>query len=309
MSESAVRAPSAAEHEEMSTQAQAAESGGPAGAWLLPAGVMAALVCLLYAPVAGRLVAQWWQDPEYGHGFLVPLFAGYLLWTRRARCLTAPRAPSNWGLLVILASTGLLVAGTLGAELFLTRLSLVVLLAGLVLFFAGRHVLRATAFPLGFLVLMIPLPGVVYNQLTFPLQLLASRLAAACLEALQLPVLREGNILWFSSYSLEVVEACSGVRSLMSLVVLAVAYGCLLERRRWLRAVLVALMLPIAVASNALRVVATGVLSYFYGPQSADSFLHLFSGWLIFLVALAMLLSAHWLLVAGARLYGRRSHA
>jgi exosortase len=193
----------------------------------------------------------------------------------------------------MLGAIGLLLAGTLGAELFVARFSLIFLLVGMLLFFAGWETLRAVAFPLAFLGLMIPLPALIYNQLTFPLQLLASRLSANALEFCSIPVLREGNVLVLPNYSLEVVEACSGIRSLMSLIALAVAYGYFVEQRLWARITLVVLMLPIAVASNALRVVGAGVLTYFWGPHSAEGFFHLFQGWLIFVSAVACMLLVH----------------
>ena len=171
----------------------------------------------------------------------------------------------------------------------------------MLLFFAGWKMLRAVAFPLVFLVLMIPLPALIYNQVTFPLQFLASRLASNSLELVGIPVLREGNVLVLPNYSLEVVEACSGIRSLMSLIALAVAYGYFVEKRLWARTTLVVLMLPIAVASNALRVVGAGVVTYFWGPQYAEGFFHFFQGWLIFVSSVACMLSVHWLLSHVAR--------
>src|ERR1700730_15220709 len=195
---------------------------------------------------------------------------------------------------MMLGAIGLLVAGTIGAELFISRSSLLFLIGGMILFFAGWKMLRAVAFPLVFLVLMIPLPALIYNQVTFPLQLLASRLSSNCLELLGVPVLREGNVLVLPNYSLEVVEACSGIRSLMSLIALALAYGYFADRRLWARIVLVTLMLPIAVASNALRVVGAGVVTYFWGPQWAEGFFHFFQGWLVFVSAVLCMLLVHW---------------
>ncbi len=290
----------------MSAPAQIVEATERRNQWLLPAVVLGGLVAALYAPVLKMLVEQWWQDPNYGHGFFVPVFVGYLLWQARDRWLSIEPAPTNFGFLVMLGAVALLIAGTLAAELFVSRFSLLVLLAGMTLFLAGWRMLGALAFPLGYLALMIPLPAIVYNQVTFPLQLIASRFAAACLDLAQVPVLREGNLLLLPNYTLEVVEACSGVRSLMSLVALAIALGYLLEKRLWARLALVALAFPITVVCNGLRVVLTGVLTYLFGPQPAEGFFHIFSGWLIFLAALALLLAAHWLL---ARLPGRRELA
>lgn len=254
------------------------------------------LVGLLYASVVEQMALQWWQDPNYGHGFLVPVFASYVLWKKKRTWQSVELEPSNLGLLVMLGAMVMLIAGSLGAELFLSRSSLLVLLSGMVLFLAGRKMLRALGFPLVYLSLMIPLPVIVYNQVTFPLQFLASKLAANCLELLRVPVLREGNVLFLPNYALEVVEACSGIRSLMSLIALAIAYGYFAEKRLWARIALVALMLPIAVASNATRIIGTGLLTYFFGPQYAEGFFHVFSGWSIFAAALALMLVAHWVL-------------
>ena len=280
----------------LNTQAPNWESFGSRKHALVLGLILAGLVGALYAPELKRLVLQWWQDPDYGHGFFVPLFAGYVLRRERSRWQKVALEPSNFGLLVMFGAIGLLVVGSLGAELFVSRFSLLVLLAGMVLFLAGWKMLSALAFPLGFLVLMIPLPKIIYNEVTFPLQLVASRFAASCLESVQVPALREGNLLVLPNYTLEVVEACSGIRSLMSLLALAIAYGYLAESRRWARLVLVAVMLPIAVVSNGLRIVGTGVLTYAFGPQAAEGFFHLFSGWLIFLTAMVFMLLVHWLL-------------
>ena len=263
----------------------------------LPKGlVIVGLVAALYGPVLTQMVIQWWQDPDYGDRFVVPVFVGYVLSQRRHKLRQVSLEPNNFGFPLMLGAIGLLIVGTLGAELFVSRSSLLFLLGGILLFFAGWKMLSAVAFPLAFLALMIPLPALIYNQVTFPLQLLASRLASNSLELLGIPVLREGNVLVLPNYSLEVVEACSGIRSLMSLIALAVAYGYFVEQRLWARITLVVMMLPIAVASNALRVVGTGVVTYFWGPQYAEGFFHFFQGWLIFVSAVGCMLFVHWFL-------------
>ena len=263
----------------------------------LPKGlVISGLVAALYGPVLTQMVIQWWQDPDYGDRFVVPVFVGYVLSQRRHKLRQVSLEPNNFGFPLMLGAIGLLLVGTLGAELFVSRSSLLFLLGGILLFFAGWKMLSAVAFPLAFLGLMIPLPALIYNQVTFPLQLLASRLASSSLELLGIPVLREGNVLVLPNYSLEVVEACSGIRSLMSLIALAVVYGYFVEQRLWARITLVVMMLPIAVASNALRVVGAGVVTYFWGPQYAEGFFHFFQGWLIFVSAVACMLFVHWFL-------------
>ncbi|MGH9680490.1 MAG: exosortase [Candidatus Acidiferrales bacterium] len=280
----------------MSTMAQATEPVDQAEISLPKGLVIVALTAVLYAPILMRMVMQWWQDPDYGHGSFVPLISGYILWSQRGRWMRSEINPNNFGLGVMIGAVGLLLAGSLGAELFSSRLSLLVLLAGMILFWAGWKFLRAVSFPLSFLIFMIPLPVILYNQITFPLQLLASRLAASWLELVHIPVLRDGNILIMSNLSLEVVEACSGIRSLMALITLATAYGFFVEPRRWVRYALVFLMVPTAIFSNAIRVMGAGVLAHRFGPAAAEGFLHEFSGWVIFLTALVLMFACHWIL-------------
>src|SRR5580704_10772708 len=251
------------------------------------------LVVFLYAPVLRGLVTQWARDPDYSYGFFVPVFSGYVLWRLRERLAMNKTKPSNLGFLVMMGAVCLLLLGSLGADLFTSRLSLLVLLSGIVLFLSGWQVLRVVSFPLGFLVFMIPLPAIIYNQITFPLQLLASRLASSWLELVGVPVLRNGNVLVLSSYSLEVVEACSGVRSLMTLVSLAVAYGYLAESRVWVRCALALLMVPTAIITNATRVTIAGILAHKFGAATSEGFVHVFSGWLVFLFALVLLFLFH----------------
>jgi len=264
--------------------------------WLVWFTILLSLLVLLYASVLRLLVAQWWTDPNYGHGFFVPLFSGYILWHQRERWTKSEIEPSNFGLLVMLGAVALLFIGSLGAELFTSRFSLLVLIAGIILFLAGWKMLRAVVFPLAFLIFMIPIPVIIYNQITFPLQLIASRLATVWLEVVGVPVLRDGNVLVLSNFSLEVAEACSGIRSLMSLIALAVAYGHLAEPRRWVRYALVLLMVPSAIVTNAVRIMGAGVLAHKFGPQAAEGFLHQFSGWVVFLATLVLIFLCHWIL-------------
>ena len=264
--------------------------------WFVWPTILSGLVLLLYAPVLKSLVSQWWSDSDYSHGFFVPLFSAYILWHQRQRWMKTEIKPSNFGLLVMLGAIGLLLLGSLGAELFTSRFSLLALLTGMILFLGGWKFLRAVSFPLCFLIFMIPLPQIIYNQITFPLQLLASRFATFWLDLVHVPVLRDGNVLVMSDYSLEVVEACSGIRSLMTLISLAVIYGYLLERRLWVRVLLVVLMVPSAIVSNAIRIMGAGMMAHRFGPAAAEGFLHGFSGWVIFLVALLLLFAFHQIL-------------
>lgn len=254
--------------------------------------ILALLTGVLYAPALKDLVERWWQDPNYSHGFLVPIFVGFLLWRNRD-WMWVQAEPSALGLGAILAAVLFLIAGTLAAEAFLSRFSLVLMIWGIVLYLGGWRQLKALAFPLGFLLFMIPLPSIIYYQVTFPLQLISSRFATWTLQVASVPVLREGNLLILPNFTLEVVEACSGIRSLFALFTLTVAYGYLLEKRTWVRLVLVGFMIPIAIVSNGLRISIAGILASTLGPSAAQGFFHLFEGWVIFLFALILLFLAH----------------
>jgi exosortase len=239
------------------------------------------------------LARDLWESEDNSHGFLVPVFVTFVLWHERSRYRPVPQAPSGLGLAINLFSLTLLIGGTLGADYFTARFSLCTLLAGIVVYLSGWKMLRAVAFPLAYLALMIPLPNIIHNQITFPMQLLASRIAETLISLTGVPVFREGNLLRVPFYSVEVVQACSGIRSLLSLVALGAAYAYAAETRSWLRVMLVILMLPIAIFTNAVRIMSACLLGYKVGPEWAEGFVHLFSGWLIFVVALTLLYFIH----------------
>ena len=186
-----------------------------------------------------------------------------------------------------------LVIGQMGAELFLARFSLVLSLASLIVLFLGWNYLRALFFPVAFLLLMIPIPAILFNQITFPLQLLASKVAASVLPLLGVPILREGNVINLPAMTLEVAEACSGIRSLMSLITLAIIYGYLMEKRIALRLVLALASVPIAVAANSVRIIGTGLLVQYWDPDKAEGYFHASWGWIIFVISLVMLYALH----------------
>ena len=255
--------------------------------------VLLGLVAWLYIPILVPLVKQWWNDPNFSHGFLVPLFVAFVLWQKRTQLAAIVQRPSSWGLPIILLGVCTLILGVFGAELFLSRISLILLVGGLVIFFHGWNMLRAVLFPLLFSTLMIPIPAIILNQVTLPLQFFASKLAAWSLPLCGVPVLREGNIINLPALPLEVADACSGIRSLLSLTTLAIMYGYLLESRVWLRVVLALASIPIAVAANGFRIFGTGLLVQYWDPEKAQGFFHEFSGWLIFVVSLLLLFGVH----------------
>ena len=250
------------------------------------------LLIVCYWPVLKLLVWQWSNDADMGHGFFVPLIAAYIVWQMRDRLARLDSRPSWWGLAIILYAALQEYVGSIGAELFLARTAFVFSIIGAVLLLGGRAWLHALRFPIFLLFFMIPLPAVIYGQITFPLQILASKAATASLSFLGIPVLREGNILELARQRLSVVEACSGIRSLLSLSFLALVYGWFFEKRNWMRAVLFFATVPIAIVANASRVTLTGILTD-VKPELAEGFFHTASGWVIFMVALVILVIFH----------------
>ena len=235
-------------------------------------------------------------NPDFSHGFLIVPFAIYLLWDKRKVLRDTPVRQTWSGVWLVIAAIFVLFLGVYGAELFLSRLSLVMLLGGIVWTLCGRAMLREMRFAILVLLLAIPIPAVLFNQITFPLQLLASRMASALLPLFGVPVLRDGNIIQLPSMQLEVAEACSGIRSLMSLLAVAIFYGYFLERNTWRRVVLALASIPIAVFANAARIVGTGLCVQYWNPDKAVGFFHEFSGWVMFIISLCCLYFVHTLM-------------
>jgi exosortase len=254
-------------------------------------------IAIVYWQVLVRLVDAWSNDGNYSHGFLIVPIAAFLAWERRARLQAAPIRPSAFGLVVFLGGILLLLAGLLGSELFVSRVSLIVATVGVVLFLFGWEHVRILAFPFAFLFLMIPLPAIIFNQIAFPLQLLASEVGEWAISSAGVPVLREGNVLILANTSLEVAEACSGIRSLVSLITLGIVYGYFIDSRAWVRVLIVLSTIPVAILSNAARVAGTGILAHYWGPEAADGFFHEFSGWIVFIVAFVLILAIRWAIV------------
>jgi exosortase len=257
--------------------------------------VAAALVALgfatLYWHVLAKLISDWYHDDNYSHGFLIVPLALYFVWERREKLRKIPAAPSALGFVVVLGSVAVLIAGILGSELFLMRISILGTLVGVTLFLWGWGYLRALAFPLAFLLLMIPIPAIIFNQIAFPLQLLASQFGQSAMEMANVPVLREGNVLILANTTLEVAEACSGIRSLVSLLTLAIVLGYFSDPRGWVRTLVALSSVPVAIVTNGFRVAGTGIAAHRFGAAAAEGFFHEFSGWLVFLSAFTLMLA------------------
>lgn len=264
-----------------------------------------ALLLLCYAPVLYRLAVQWYNDEDMGHGFFVPVIAAYIVWQRRHQ-LAAIRPQTNyWGLILVLWGAFQLMLGTLGAELFLSRTSFLISLVGVVWFLGGTRVLKMLAFPFILLCFMIPIPAIIYSRLTLPLQLFASSVAETILGLLGIPVLRDGNVLELASQKLSVVEACSGIRSLLALSFLALVYAYFFDRKVWMRWALLIATIPVAIAANAARVTITGIISE-YRTDLAQGFFHLLEGFVLFVIAFLLMMLTHRLLNSIYRIVRRR---
>ena len=259
------------------------------------AAIVAALVWTYWLVIPG-LVAQWWNEEEYSHGFLIPFVSGYLVWARRDVLRATAVRPTYWGLCVMVFALAIYVTGIVGADLFLQRVSLVFMIAGGVLYVVGWPVLREVLFPLGFLLLMIPLPGIIFNSIAFPLQLLAAHFASSIMEACAVPVFREGNVMHLAAVSLDVEEACSGIRSLVSMTALGLLYAYMTYSSWILRLLLLLAIVPIAIAANVFRVTMTGLLAHYVSVDTALGVFHTAGGWSVFLVAAALLLGVSRLL-------------
>lgn len=257
------------------------------------------LLCALYWKVVPGMVQQWSQDENYSHGFIVPLIAAYFLYIRWDQLKNTSAVPWNGGLLVILLGLLQLLAGWIGTEYFNMRSSLVLVLAGLVLYLFGRGVFRVALLSIAYLFFMIPIPYIIYDAAAFPLKIFVTRVSVATLQAIGIVVMREGNIIMFPALTLEVADACSGIRSLISLLALAVAYAFFLRISPLKRLILICSAVPIAIVTNAVRVIATGILAQYWGAKAAEGFFHEFAGLMVFAVAMVLLVALGALLSRG----------
>ena len=245
----------------------------------------------VYRGVLPDMANQWYEDANYSHGFIVPLIAGYFLYERR-RELGAVLVEPWWpGLALVLFGLLQLMIGWVGTEFFTMRSSLVVTLAGMTLFFFGKRLFRLTLMPLAYLMFMVPLPYIIYDMIAFPLKLFVTRVSIASLKLMGVVVMREGNIIMLPLTTLEVADACSGIRSLISLLALAVAYAFFLNISPLRRGVLILAAIPIAISANALRVIVTGLLAQYWGAQAAEGFFHEFAGMAVFVVAIVLMIA------------------
>jgi len=254
------------------------------------------LLFLLYLPVGRGLVDDWMNNPDYSHGFLIPVISLYMVWVRREELMRARRSPSMWGLALLFAGIGQYIAGYIGAEHFLQSTSLILVLSGVVLFLLGVEPMRILLLPIAFLIFMIPLPAIVWNNFAFLLKLFATKVAVFFMQAIGIIVLREGNVLYLPSITLEVVDACSGLRSLISLLALGALIGFVSRLSTFKKWVLFLCAVPIAILSNIARLLLTVVLAQWYGAEVTQDLQHTASGIFVFGLGLVLMMLAYKLL-------------
>lgn len=258
-------------------------------------------LAVLYSAIIPSMVQWWYQDDNYSHGFIVPLIAGYFLYCRREELLNATVEPWWPGLFVLLAGLFQLLAGWLAWEYFTMRSSLITVIAGILLFVLGRRPFLIMLLPVAYLLFMVPIPYIVYDAFAFPLKMFVTKVSVTFLQSIGVIVMREGNILMFPSTTLEVADACSGIRSIMSLLALSVAYGFFLRVSPLKRLIIALSALPIAIVTNALRVIVTGILAQWWGAKAAEGFFHEFAGLAVFGVAIVLLMGLGALLGRGGK--------
>lgn len=252
---------------------------------------------ILYYQVLLDLLQNWQADPNYSHGFFIPFLAAYMIWSRRASIFAEKVTPSPfWGALLILAGLLQLVLAWVGSEYFLQGSSMIPLLLGMSLFFWGPAISRKLLVPILFLIFMIPLPAIIWNQLAFPLALMASQVSAQIIEFLGFSILREGNILYLPNITLQVEEACSGLRSLVTLFALSAVVAYLSQLSFYNKWLVFLSALPVALVGNMLRLIATVLLARYFGSSMAEGFIHDFSGLVLFMFGLMVLILLHNLL-------------
>lgn len=291
---------------------------------------VAAVLCFLYASVLAKLGFDWWTDENYSHGLLIPFVIGYIIWLEFDELKEAVRSPQIlFGSSLILFALFVLFAGTLGAELFLQRISLVIMLAGIAVYFWGAKIPQILLVPFVLLLFAIPIPQIIFNKIAFPLQLWASQMAVWGIRVFEVASVRKGNVIEIlprgsqQIISLEVVEACSGIRSLMTLMTIALILAYFTRDRRnkiangwldlfksfdfWRTLILIFMAIPIAIITNGGRVTATGILTYNYGKQALDGFAHNSAGWIVYVAALILLMIVNFILTYGKKLFTKNN--
>lgn len=267
----------------------------------LYAGIYFSAFAVLYYPYIATMVEDWGVNDNYSHGYFIPVISGYLLYEMRDRLQKIKPSPTNWGLILLILGLLQAIVSKIGSEYFLQRTSIIIVLFGSAIYLLGTKFTKKIWFPLCYLIFMIPIPAIIWNNLAFPMQLFASAITEQIIHFFGIPIFRQGNVLQLAQTSLEVVDACSGLRSLVTMFALSavlayISTGSII--RKWLLFLAAA---PIAVFVNIVRLTLTAGLAHKFGEKAAQGFLHDFSGWLIFVLGLVLLINVKFFLNKGIR--------
>jgi exosortase len=258
--------------------------------------VLSTALAALYLPFLTKLVTDWGTNDDYSHGYFIPVLTIYFIYSIRTELRNLAFTPNNFGAIIVAAGLAQLLIAKIGSEYFLQRTSLIIVLLGLVLFLLGRQYFKKLFVPIAYLIFMVPLPAIIWNKMAFPMQLFASALTEKVIYFLGIPIYREGNILHLAETTLEVVAACSGLRSLVTMFALSAALAILSSLSTNKKIVLFISAVPIAIFANICRLTFTALLATQMGSDAAQGFLHEFSGIMVFLLGLSLLVAVNWLL-------------
>jgi len=251
--------------------------------------ILLTLWFVVFYPLYPKLIGAWIYDSDNSHGILVPLISLYMIYHKRDNLRSIEISNSGWGAIILIISMGIYCLSFVGEVLFISRSMIIFSLIGVVLYNLGKGFLKELAFPLLFLLFMIPVPESIQGLVAFPLQLFVTKISAYALQLLSIPAYREGNMIYFAETQLEIAEACSGIRSIVSLTLLGVVLAYFSDKGVARKAVMIASAIPLALCANAMRVFGTGIIAHLYGAKYARGFLHEFSGIAIFFLGFILM--------------------